>query len=250
MKINDYYRVNFHERFTPEGLALYQRIDSLFEERRQFTINYYAEHPMLWALYDAKDAIHKIVNYERDGLGQYRYQYEPLMNLYQNQLCDSYVGHPIHEEISYLLVAVYLQPGKPYIDYDVHTTDGQTVRISSLIKGKVALIDLWASWCGGCRKHSKAMILVYEKYKDQGFTVVAIARERTLSAMEKAMKRDGYPWPSLIEPMNDENHVWSKNGAARGGGAMILVDRDGTILSTSTEASELEPLIRKALGLN
>ena len=81
MKINDYYRVNFHERFTPEGLALYQRIDSLFEERRQFTINYYAEHPMLWALYDAKDAIHKIVNYERDGLGQYRYQYEPLMNL-------------------------------------------------------------------------------------------------------------------------------------------------------------------------
>ena len=66
--------------------------------------------------------------------------------------------------------------------------------------------------------------------------------------MQKAMERDGYPWPSLLE-LNDENGVWRKNGADNFGGAMYLIDRDGTILSTSTDAEELEPIIKKALNI-
>ena len=97
-------------------------------------------------------------------------------------------------------------------------------------------------------RHSIAMIPVYERYKDKGFTVVAIARERNREAMENAAKKDGYPWPSLLE-LNDENQVWRKNGAGNAGGAMFLIDRDGTILSTSTDSEELEPLIRKALNI-
>ena len=49
--------------------------------------------------------------------------------------------------------------------------------------------------------------------------------------------------------LNDENDVWRKNGAGNGGGAMFLIDRDGTILSTSTDAEELEPIIKKALNI-
>ena len=155
---------------------------------------------------------------------------------------------PIHDQIVTAETAYRLQPGKPYIDYTVRNTEGQLVPISTLTKGKVALIDLWASWCGPCRRHSIAMIPVYEKYKDKGFTVIAIARERNRQAMENAEKKDGYPWPSLLE-LNDENQVWRKNGAGNAGGAMYLIDRDGTILSTSTEAEELEPIIKKALNI-
>ena len=54
--------------------------------------------------------------------------------------------------------------------------------------------------------------------------------------------------PSLLE-LNQENHVWEKSGAGQAGGAMFLIDRDGTILSTSTDAEELEPLIMKALNI-
>ena len=92
------------------------------------------------------------------------------------------------------------------------------------------------------------MIPVYEKYKDKGFTVIAIARERNRQAMENAVKKDGYPWQSLLE-LNDENQVWRKNGAGNAGGAMYLIDRDGTILSTSTDAEELESIIKKALNI-
>ena len=142
-----------------------------------------------------------------------------------------------------------LMAGKPYIDYNVRNTDGQLVPISSLIKGQVALIDLWASWCGPCRSHSVAMIPIYEKYKDKGFTVIAIARESRREAMEQAIDQDGYPWPCLLE-LKDENQVWNKNGIGNSGGGMVLVDRDGTILSTSIDAEELEPLIKKALNID
>ncbi len=90
------------------------------------------------------------------------------------------------------------------------------------------------------------MIPVYERYKDKGFVVIAIARERRAEDMEKAHRHDAYPWPSLLE-LNYENRIWELNGTGNGGGAMFLIDRDGTILSTSTDAEELEPLIKAAI---
>ena len=233
------------DRFTVKGLEVYNKREKLSNERTDFEYQYYVDHPMLESLYKTLDAI-DILN-DRDRYTNFNPQpYERLVALYQDKLINYFPQHPVHEKIASRLMANALQAGKHYIDYNVRNTDGQLVPISSLIKGKVALIDLWASWCGPCRRHSVAMIPVYEKYKDQGFTVIAIARETNREAMEKAIKQDGYPWPSLLE-LKDENQVWSKNGVPNSGGAMILVDRDGTILSTSTEVKELEPLIRKAL---
>ena len=244
-QVIDHYMRNESEQYTTQGLQLKQRRDSITNGLRPFRVAYAKEHPMLWTLYDVLDAIQALkhadnyVNFDKS-------QFEPYLTLYHDKLINCYPGHPIHDQIATAETAYRLQPGKPYIDYTVRNTDGQLVPISTLTKGKVALIDLWASWCGPCRSHSIAMIPVYEKYKDKGFTVVAIARERNRQAMENAAKKDGYPWQSLLE-LNDENHVWRKNGAGNAGGAMYLIDRDGTILSTSTDAEELEPLIKAAI---
>ena len=244
-QVYDYYMQNERARYTDAGWQLRQRRDSITANLVPFRFAYDAEHPMLWTLYDVLDAIQALkdadnyVNFDKS-------QFEPYLTFYHDKLFSYYPGHPIHEQIATAETAYRLQPGKPYIDYMVRNTDGQLVPISTLTKGKVALIDLWASWCGPCRRHSIAMIPIYEKYKDKGFTVIAIARESNREDMENAAKKDGYPWPSLLE-LNDENQVWRKNGAGNAGGAMYLIDRDGTILSTSTDAEELEPLVKAAI---
>lgn len=245
-QVIDYYMRNESEQFNAQGLLLKQRRDSITAELSQFRIAYAEERPMLWTLYDVLFATQHlkyadiIANFNKSD-------YEQYLMLYHSKLTKYYPNHPIHEQIATAETALRLQPGKPYIDYMVRNIDGQLVPISTLTKGKVALIDLWASWCGPCRRHSIAMIPVFERYKDKGFTVIAIARERSRTAMENAANMDGYPWQSLLE-LNDENGVWRKNGVANAGGAMYLIDRDGTILSTSTNAKELEPLIKKALN--
>ncbi len=235
-------------RFTPKGLEVYNKKEELSRQRSDFEYQYYVDHPMLESLYKTLVAI-EMLN-DREIYTNFKPEpYERLVSLYHNKLINIFPGHPIHEKIAMAEAKDILMAGKPYIDYNVRNTDGQLVPISSLIKGQVALIDLWASWCGPCRSHSVAMIPIYEKYKDKGFTVIAIARESRLEAMEQAIDQDGYPWPCLLE-LKDENQVWNKNGIGNSGGGMILVDRDGTILSTSTDAEELEPLIKKALNIN
>lgn len=235
------------EDYTDEGWRLFQRQGSLSHLIRPFMAEYYEQHPMLWAYYDILEDI-EMLKHAAVYQNFNSTPYENMVALYESKLCNLYKDHPVHRQIATALAALRLQPGKLYIDYNVRNAEGKLVPVSSLIKGKVALIDLWASWCGSCRRHSMAMIPVYERYKDKGFTVVAIARESKQEDMEKAAKKDGYPWTSLLE-LKDENHIWEKNGAGNAGGAMFLIDRDGTILSTSTETEELEPLIKKALNV-
>ena len=168
------------------------------------------KHPMLYKLYDVLDAI-QILKHSEAYANFDKSQYEQCLTLYHDTLINYYPSHPIHEQIAYAEATYRLQPGKPYIDYTVRNNDGQLVPISTLTKGKVTLIDLWASWCGPCRQHNIAMIPIYERYKEKGFTIIAIARERNRKAMENAVMKDGYPWQSLLE-LNDENQVWRKNG--------------------------------------
>ena len=219
----------------------YEEIEKLFHACQAWRLEYYAEHPIQYALYDIADQMQNCDS-------RYDEQNQKLMHLYHNVYGNFHPENPIHGTIRTLEAAWLLKPGKPYHDFEVRTLEGKKIQASSLYRGKVALFDFWASWCGPCRQHSKAMIPVYEKYKDKGFTVVAIARERETKDMILAAKQDGYPWESLID-IKDELNLWQKNGLGLGGGGMFLIDRDGTILSTSTDAEELEPLIKKALNI-
>ena len=212
--------------------------ETIFYERKVWEQAYYAAHPMLYALY----AIAYQMQFRKSELTA------EMPELYHKVYENFHPENPIHNTIRTLESAWLLQPGKPYIDFEARTQGGEKVQVSSYYKGKVALIDLWTSWCGPCRRHSIAMIPVYEKYKDHGFTVIGIARENDVSLMTEAAQKDGYPWQSLID-VKDELKVWQKNGLSFAGGGMYLIDRNGIILSTSTDADELEPLIKKALGI-
>jgi thiol-disulfide isomerase/thioredoxin len=95
-------------------------------------------------------------------------------------------------------------------EIELQGTDGNTVKLSSL-KGKVVLIDFWASWCGPCRKENPNVVEVYNKYKDtkfkgaKGFEVFSVSLDRDEARWKEAIKADGLVW---------KNHVWDKSNVA------------------------------------
>lgn len=146
-----------------------------------------------------------------------------------------------------IAAATMNRPGSRTLDFTAEELDGTARRFSDLRKDKIIFLDLWASWCAPCRKHSKEMIPVYEAYKDKGFAVVAVAREQgNTQNMQAAMEKDGYPWPSLVD-LDDRHAVWERLGAGNSGGKTWLIDRDGTILLVNPTAEEVRTLLSERL---
>ena len=227
--------------YLPEARKLIQAHDSLHAQVDAWTKAYKANHPMLYGLLYLEVSM----LYAYDDINEARPYLDEYHQLYENLFPE----HPVHQRIALKERGLRLQPGQPYFDdYEAATADGETVSVGSLYRGRVAIINMWGSWCGPCRAHSKALIPIYEKYYNAGLTVVAIAREWNMDSFRHAMERDQYPWLSLVD-YQDRYGVWEKHANKNGSGKILLIDRDGTILSTSNDAEELEPIIKKALNI-
>ncbi|MDR2414473.1 MAG: TlpA family protein disulfide reductase, partial [Odoribacteraceae bacterium] len=132
-----------------------------------------------------------------------------------------YPDHPYTSVIRSYIQAADIKVGNPCPDFVTEDSEGKEVHLSGLIKDKVALVHLWASWCGPCRRHGKEMIPIYEMYKDKGFTIVGVAREQKKESMFSAIEKDKYPWQNFIE-LNDKNGIWIKFGISNAGGGDFL----------------------------
>lgn len=171
---------------------------------------------------------------------------DKVIDIYSRQYTDVCPGHPYHAGLGAAVEARNfggIKVGGKYIDVEALDADGKMKKISTVIAGKVAIIDLWASWCGPCRRNSMAMKPLYERFAPEGLAMVGIGREmENDAAMREAVKKDGYPWVSLAE-INDTNYIWTKYGVPGAPGRIVLVDHEGTIVAIDPSVEELEQLI-------
>lgn len=159
-------------------------------------------------------------------------------------LAKKFPDHPYASITKYLIDSQdKIKVGGTYIDFTLPDIDGKMFTLSEIIKDKIALIDLWASWCGSCITTSRSMIPVYEEFKDKGFTVCGVAAEvKNTNAMKNRIEKDKVPWKNLVD-LDNKNLIWYKYGVPNSGGGTFLVDKDGKILAVNPTAEEVRNIL-------
>lgn len=170
------------------------------------------------------------------------------VGIYNKKYKKSFSDNPMAKQIEILLIGSTIALGENYKDFEAPDAHGKLYRLSNQIKGKVAVIDLWASWCSPCMKLSASIIPVYEKYKDKGLLVIGVAREMDNTiAMQKAVTRLKLPWLNLVD-INDKNNIWRMYGVGNGGGKVFLVDDNGRIVSINPSAEDIDNYMQQYLN--
>lgn len=152
-----------------------------------------------------------------------------------------------------------IKVGQPAPDIRMKDPKGKEYALSEL-KGKVVLLDFWASWCGPCRRENPNVVKVYEKYKSQGFTVFSVSLDgldsRSMAAINNnpqqvdvmmaqskqkwidAIAQDGLSWEYHVSDLKK----WDSTSAAlygvRGIPKAFLIDRDGKIAAVGVRGAE------------
>src|SRR2546428_2627205 len=88
---------------------------------------------------------------------------------------------------------------KPEIKFTA--VDGREVDLAKL-KGKVVLIDFWATWCGPCVGEVPHVLDAYKKFHDKGFEIIGISLDRDKNALTSFIKQKGMTWPQSFESSN------------------------------------------------
>lgn len=137
-------------------------------------------------------------------------------------------------------------------DIVAQSAQGKQLKLSDL-KGKMVLIDFWASWCGPCRRENPTVVEAYKNYKDEkfqngkGFTVYSVSLDKSKEAWEQAIADDYLVWDNHVSDLKGWQSKYAAIYGIRSIPMNFLLDGDGIIVAKNLRGPALESALKKML---
>jgi peroxiredoxin len=141
-----------------------------------------------------------------------------------------------------------VSPGKLAPDFEELMLDGTTKMKLSDLRGKIVLLDFWASWCGPCRKENPNVVKLYDKYQKSGFTVMSVSLDRDRAAWKAAIEKDNLKWPNHVSDLQQWSSKVGQMYQVKGIPFTVLIDKEGKIIKTNLRGEALEAELKQIFG--
>ena len=130
-------------------------------------------------------------------------------------------------------------------DFTLTTPEGKQVSLYS-VKGKLKIIDFWASWCGPCRMENPNMVKLYNDFKDKGLAIVSVSLDERKVPWVQAIKKDGMPWTHVSSLKGWKCEV-VKQYNIDAVPSIIVLDENNRILAKNIRAEKLRAFVTEYL---
>jgi thiol-disulfide isomerase/thioredoxin len=148
--------------------------------------------------------------------------------------------------------AVGLEPGDRAPELAFQSPQGKTIALSAF-RGKLVLIDFWASWCMPCRIENPNLVSLYNKYKDlkftsgNGFTIYSVSLDLKMELWTDGIDKDGLLWEAHVSDLKGWDSAPAATYEVASIPANFLIDGNGIIIAKNLRAGALESTIRGLL---
>lgn len=179
---------------------------------------------------------------------------EKIVNAYNNlsnELKATTKGKRLNTKVNILAQEskkeALLAIGKIAPNFEAPTPDGDMVSLNDL-KGKVTIIDFWASWCGPCRRENPNVVRTYEKYHDKGLEIIGVSLDKKgqKDRWLKAIEDDKLTWHH-VSNLNYFNDPIARQYNIKAIPATFILDKDGKIVDKNLRGQRLEDRIKELL---
>jgi len=136
-----------------------------------------------------------------------------------------------------------LRIGMPAIEFETTGFDGKRIALKDF-RGKVVLLDFWATWCAPCRQEMPNVINLYKHFHGKGFEIIGISLDQDRGKLEEYIKTNGISWPQIFDGKGWDNSIGRMYGIMSIP-TTYLLDREGRIRYKNVRGESLRKAVKE-----